>query len=390
MMHVWPQERKIEGEHLRLSAIIEGKDRRELYYRIPLAWKDAISDQADAWTIATVLFAMKSGTELVIHGTVSPSLLENLEEFQAIWSCWRPSMYRIVKISSAIEREAPRAGSETAIVSFSGGVDACFTVYQHANRLRGRRTRQLGAGLMVHGFDLPVAEEGAFAQAHASAEKIMKSVNVPLIPLQTNWRDCIPVDWEDGFGTAAFSCLMFFAKKFNAGLLAGGESHADLATYLPWGSNPATDPFLSNQSFRMVHDSGEYNRVQKVAQLTKWPSALEHLRVCWEGPKTGGNCGRCEKCIRTILDFRVVDGGCPPCFPSDIDDSQIATIRLRNRCQAIEIAAIIAEARRRNRDKEPWVELIEKKLDEFGKSPSKVKEFGERAVRKLRRLTKIK
>jgi hypothetical protein len=40
--------------------------------------------------------------------------------------------------------------------------------------------------------------------------------------------------------------------------------------------------------------------------LASWPTALAALRVCPAGPRNGGNCGRCEKCLRTRLELLAV------------------------------------------------------------------------------------
>ena len=48
-------------------------------------------------------------TDLHVHAGVSPSLLRNLEEFQAAWACWRPGHYARIGISADAERETGEA-----------------------------------------------------------------------------------------------------------------------------------------------------------------------------------------------------------------------------------------------------------------------------------------
>lgn len=385
MIHVWPQEPRAVEDTIELRGLFEGASGKwEVWYRVPAETQSWLTSQADPFVVAGIFLGMQSGEGLAVHGQVSPSLLENLEEFQSVWNCWRPEKYRVVPLQSDREAEPARRGENLAVASYSGGLDANHTVYSHIKGLRGRRSKKIGAAVMAHGFDLPLERDEAFELALESGRAALRSVNVPLYPLKTNWRS-LPLLWEDVFPAAAASCLSLFAAKFDCGLFAGGEAHGDLGKYLPWGSNPVTNPLLSSASFRFTYDCGELNRVQKAEQLLGWPQALERLRVCWEGPKTGRNCGKCEKCVRTILDFRAVGGGCPPSFPADVTSEQIRALRLRNRVQFLEMANVCREAERRGLQNEKWVREVKAKLVEFeeGGTP---KPIHHRALSALRRV----
>jgi hypothetical protein len=47
------------------------------------------------------------------------------------------------------------------------------------------------------------------------------------------------------------------------------------------------------------------SRLDKVAAIAEWPEALAVLRVClmFDVPNGAPNCGRCEKCVRTMLEL---------------------------------------------------------------------------------------
>ena len=49
--------------------------------------------------------------------------------------------------------------------------------------------------------------------------------------------------------------------------------------------------------------------------------------MCWAGPDKAANCGECEKCIRTILFFRLL-GVSPECFSGHVTDRQIARMKI--------------------------------------------------------------
>jgi hypothetical protein len=43
------------------------------------------------------------------------------------------------------------------------------------------------------------------------------------------------------------------------------------------------------------------SRLAKTAIVADWPVALGHVYVCISSESVGENCGRCEKCLRTML-----------------------------------------------------------------------------------------
>ncbi|MBD2579634.1 hypothetical protein [Oscillatoria sp. FACHB-1406] len=358
--HIWPEE-FIEAEgFVTASATIESSDRQKLWYRVPIEYRSALSSTCDPFVVATILTVMRSGDDCVVHGEVSPSLLSNLEEFQAAWSSWRPDTYRIVPLSAESEREAELASEgNRAISAFSGGVDSCFTALRHRTGGCGRQQRNLEAGLMVRGFDIPLEDgDEIFERAAERSRTMLSSVGMELVPMATNFREAIAIPWEDAFGIAIASCLHLLQRKYTAGLIPSSYGYRALS--FPYGSNPVSDPLLSSRSLEIVHDGAIAIRLEKIQALVNWPEAIENLRVCWQGEQKDRNCGRCEKCVRNILNFRAIGAGLPSCFERDVTDDQILKLRVRGGgLDALEglLAAIPTE-----RATEPWVKALKRTI----------------------------
>lgn len=60
------------------------------------------------------------------------------------------------------------------------------------------------------------------------------------------------------------------------------------------------DPLWSTEGLTVVHDGCEADLNVKLAFVTQSPLVLETLRVC-PGFGNGYNCGRCMKCMRTMV-----------------------------------------------------------------------------------------
>ena len=331
--HLWLEEPIEADDSTTVSVTIESHDqsRTRLWYRVPSKYASLISPSCDPFVVATLMLAMSLSTDVVVHGEVSPSLLRNLEEFQAAWICWCPQKYQKIEIQAEVECEQPIVTpEEKAIAAFSGGVDSCFTVFRHKNGHYGRLTRNLQAGLMVHGFDIPLAQKQVFERAAEKSRAMLASLGVELIPMATNFRE-LGQDWEDVFGAAVASTLMLLRGGYTVGLLPSSYTYQSL--FLPWGSNPLTDPLLSSNTFQIIHDGTAFKRIEKIQELIHFPAALQGLRVCWEGERLDRNCGHCEKCIRTILGFRVMGISLPTCFEQDVTNQQILDIKTSKKSQ---------------------------------------------------------
>jgi hypothetical protein len=77
-----------------------------------------------------------------------------------------------------------------------------------------------------------------------------------------------------------------------------------------------------------------YNRNDKVAQVAPFAAVREHLRVCWRRPDNGHNCGVCEKCVRTRLNFLCAGFDDVPAFGGRLSAEHIAQMQIQNQPQA--------------------------------------------------------
>ena len=342
-IHLWREE-AIESDGLTTVSVtieLSNQGRSRLWYRVPSEYGELLTPSCDPFVVATIFLAMSKRADMVVHGEASPSLLQNLAEFQAAWRAWRPYHYGQIEIAAEVEREASQTGDK-AIAAFSGGVDSCFTVFRHQRGRCGRFQRHVKAGLMIHGFDIPLEQQQVFSVAAEKSKKMLASLGVELIPMATNFRE-IKQDWEDAFGAGTASCLMLLQGGFTAGLV--GSSDPYIALNLPYGSNPITDHLLSSRAFQIVCDGASFTRLEKVKEIADWPEALQNLRVCWQGAQKDRNCGQCEKCIRTILGFRVLGLDLPSCFEQDVTDQQILGIRGLTAIQRYDLELILEAAK---------------------------------------------
>jgi len=357
-IHIWPKETTETDEHVTSGFTLEEScnECKSLWYRLPVKFSPYITKSCDPFVLSVLFKAMSLPADLVVHGEVSPSLLCNLEEFQAAWTSWKPTHYARIEIHADVERECLKSDNSDAVMAFSGGVDSCFTAWRYRKVNGELFPYSLKAGLFIHGLEIPVKHELTFENAAAKTRMMLDSLGMDMILMATNQRT-IHQPMTDSQAAFMASCLMLLQEKFSAGILAGSHNYKNLN--FPYGTNPLTDPMLSSKSFSILYDGARFSRIEKIARLRDWTEGVQNLRVCMgrEAAERNNNCCRCEKCIRTILEFRILGLGLPPCFNQDVTNRQILTMKYRD-MDEIEFYDEILAIAENHKKSDTWVKSL--------------------------------
>jgi hypothetical protein len=315
-------------------------------------------DNFDGILCATVLHAMAEGRDIHLHGPATSTMLLNLAEFQRAWSRWLPTVYRPVKIEVESEIHNPQQGTSRAISAFSGGVDSSFTLLRNSTPAADPGYA-VDTVLLVHGFDVSLSNWGDLKELIERTAPIRELTGVQLRIVRTNSKELALQKWEYSFAAQLAACMHMYSAEFSLALVGSSEPYDALV--LPWGSNPVTDHLLSGGRLRIVHDGAAFSRTDKIAYVSGFPAALQSLKVCWEGKRQGRNCGTCEKCVRTQLNFLAVAVVNPPCFDAPLELRRITDIRLKSDASLAELRSIVDYAERRSVD-EDWVRMLRKRV----------------------------
>lgn len=365
-LHLEVRESVRDGKSRRLTRLTgdDGGKPVEIFHEFDRIVPFTADTPLDGHVLIVLLYAASLGRPLVVHGPVSRAAMRNIHELLLVWSRWKPERYaRIDVIPERVVDLRPPPGPGATLAAFSGGADATFTALRHAPALgaAGDPTRYpLGALLMVHGFDVDLHNYDGFGRLLARVRPLVDALKLDLRTLRTNSRDLRLQDWDDSCGLELAGCLHMYAGEFQFGLRASGEPYEALV--LPWGSSPVTDHLMSGDLFSIVHDGAGFSRTDKIAAFLDHPIACRTLKVCWAGADQSENCGRCEKCIRTRLNFLAAGAtGRPACFPDDLNLDHLRAVPISNGIQAGEMRGLLAHAARNNVSG-PWMAVLEERL----------------------------
>ena len=188
-------------------------------------------------------------------------------------------------------------------------MDSTAALLSHLTGEVGRRRRDIKAAILVHGFDVPLHDNELFQLCASQARQSLATKEIPLTTVSTNWR-AICTDWEIEHLSGLASCMSAYSSNFSYGIVAADFCYNTFST--KWGNNPVLNGLLGSDAFTIQTDNHGTSRCDKIAWIAESEVFSEAIRVCWRSPtKDRINCGKCEKCIRTKMNF-MAHGKTPP------------------------------------------------------------------------------
>ena len=259
--------------------------------------KDApLTANAEAMVTPMLLPAMKTDSTIVTDGVVSQRFRANLAIAQDILQTWEPSLHRAVLDVSSKTTQGESRGERVGCF-FTCGVDSFYTLIKHREEITDL--------IFVHGYDIPLHKHELRTKTSAAIRKVAQAFGKNVIELETNLEPFVSrySGWVHyNIGPALAAAGHTLAPEISRIFIPASDTYDHL---LPEGSHPLLDPLWSSDHLEFVHDGCEATRVKKVRMIAEHEIPMAHLRVCWVNPDEAYNCGRCEKCTRTMINLHV-------------------------------------------------------------------------------------
>ena len=342
--------RTYQGWHVAIPVSIPGKS-RVVDFRFPAAAGEPVL--GDALLCLFLMPAMMHGLALRGLPPLSPRLAANLPRIQDVLRKWFPAFRSIAVDVTTIPSAAPAPG---VLSFFSAGLDSWHTIMRN----RG----ELSAVAYVHGYDVP----GTSGETHAAIGRRLRSAaplhGVPFLEIETNYRE----HGEDFLGEymithgAALAAIGHFMSRSCGRLLT--PSSSSFASQIPWGSAALLDPLWSGDALEVVYEGAEFTRPEKAPVIAAHPEILPQLIVCWDGYTGGKNCGRCEKCLRTMLGLAIAGmEDLSPAFAEPLTVETVNSLRFKHRYFLEYWENLLVEAGRVDPGS-PWIPPIRRVIAE--------------------------
>lgn len=153
-------------------------------------------------------------------------------------------------------------------------------------------------------------EHELFLLENAKVKQYCEENGFDLVVIESNLFEITNAEFGYNFDTThAFrnlGCILLVQNYFNKYYYASGSNmdkfHLSLrgamAYYDKW-----LLPYISNDSLMLYSSNESKTRIQKTKYIAKYPDTYSKLHVCW---RATDNCGRCAKCIRTLVTLDVL------------------------------------------------------------------------------------
>jgi hypothetical protein len=300
----------------RSRLILPGFGAHDFSFCIPEEHDDPRMElHANHHLLAMLMPAMRVGGKLTVRGRVDEKLMKSLEGFIHYWVRWCPDRLQMVEIEADEWTTVVPDQENAAICCFSGGVDSMHA-YLRFPKEKGIPVKSL---MFMHGYDIDLDRREFYQGVADQYEEWFKADSVKLIRLEANARATakkFQLNWGSmAHGVFLAAGLHLFSHSHNKGCIASSDTPSTLI--YPWGSNPVTDPLLSGNSMELTHFDCRFSKFDKVKELVDHPELCRLLRVCYRSKTEEKNCGRCGKCLRTLIKMHLVrENSWKEAFPS--------------------------------------------------------------------------
>jgi len=292
-----------------------------LWYRVPaelIPDHDADAPDCSPFLVALLLWCLRRSEPLRIEGRVSKRLFDNVALATDICRSFWPELMSPIDVTA--DAHEPGPGTPGVASFFTRGVDSWYTALSYGQRPYD--TPPLTHLIYVPSIDF-MFDEAHRTRATESTEAAARVAGMTPVVVETNLRRHTETFLHWGYYHGAGLASVGLALGFGHILLPAARSYGRLE---PEGSHPLLDPLWSTARTEVVHHGADATRWRKVQYLADAPLALRTLKVCFD-ENTDGNCGRCPKCIVTMIMLAAVGklDECP--FDEPLDSLRVARLQ---------------------------------------------------------------
>ncbi len=283
-----------------------------LWYETETAYGDALCDQVADGAIVTLLpYAIRGGYDICSEIAVSEELYYNLSYHVIPQLCVSNKNVHSTSIKAPLSQGLLHTPTAVAC-GMSRGVDSFASLYEYTEmcELEKHRITHLtyfenGAHHLGGGTNYPEIER-FFCEQLETTKKFCEEYNLKLIVVKSNVNVFLAnVFWADAFDkthtyrNVGMALVLqnligtyYYSSAYNIDMFSC-DLLKDSASYEKW-----LIPHIRTGAFKVYSSNRDMSRLEKTRLISNDPRTYDYLSVCFMNNK---NCGRCIKCVRTLL-----------------------------------------------------------------------------------------
>lgn len=276
----------------RASIALDSGAKTELYIEANVP----VDTKADSWLFLLLPVCMQLGENLEIEGQLTASAVAcfNVAKKELLRGHAKMKDISLIYNSPYLDLEMPIDDSRGIALFYSGGVDSTFA---------SETLSDVDTLVSVWGFDIPTRNQKHWDLTLDLLKPYAEQTNRKLILVKTNIRELSNglIEWGgDYHGTAIAGIANAFSNQIKHAYAAAGFIRTDPN----WGHSPILYNAYST-TYQRVQETEPVLRIAKTAGLGDNPRTAS-IRACYRNITGLANCGLCKKCVRTRLEFDLV------------------------------------------------------------------------------------
>lgn len=289
--------------------------REDFFIEFDLAEEASIIKDLDLMTVPFILnvapIVWLSGYSFQVD-EMDEVFAQSLNEIKSVYEGMYPDLKWDGSITGLKTSTGYKLGEESTVSLFSGGVDSVYTVLTS-----GVKGQTLAT---VRGSDIANDNSRGWGSVKRQTRSFSEAYGYKNAYIQSNFRSFLNVSelerrWPEitegwwGGVQHGIGLLGLLAPIMQRGTINIAATHTrDFS--VSWGSNPSLDTACRWRMVSVNHhgyDISRQGKLEKIVELTKDSKQKPTLRVCYSNQQgKGGNCVRCEKCLRTFAGLIVL------------------------------------------------------------------------------------
>lgn len=288
----------IDGETCPLWAEVDKKYAQYICY-----------EHSDAFVVALLHYAITNNQDIVCEAPMNEDLYYQISTYTIdALTKWSPNMHKITLEAEIDSQRLPCANKVGTGISC--GIDSFHALALHADikMNRHRITHLLFNNTGSHGEG--AAAEKLYNERRNRIESFCTQNGFNLIELNSNIKSTFKQNHLLSHTYTSMFSVFCLQKLFSIYYYASGHTINDFTIKDTDIIDPANYDFFLLQSFstenlKLYSEGACLTRLEKTKEVAKYKPSYNFLNVC---VRTSENCGKCEKCRRTLLALDAIGG----------------------------------------------------------------------------------
>ena len=276
-----------------------------LWYEVDKIFEKYLcTELADAFLVALLLFAMEKNENIKIETVpVSDLLLFNIKEYLIPSIAKNIKKYNYIDIISNTSNIEFK-GKKNNGTGISRGIDSFYTINEYTKNCPSDMKIDCLTffNIGAHGTRNSEKAYELFKKRMVLSEDFAKKNNFKFLSVNSNISEFISQDFQATHTFRNLSIVFALQKLFknyyySSGITVdnfslSGKDTASYDIYIMY--------LLSTKNIKFYSSGASMSRIEKTKIVANYSPSYDYLSVCF---RDDCNCGKCEKCIRTIFEF---------------------------------------------------------------------------------------